>query len=773
MAPDREQLLTGMLGANLIGFQTYSYARHFISSCTRVLGLESTPTGVYKDLMGGSLVQVGIFPIGIDVEKVMETCESPLVQSKIQDLREIYGDKKVIVGSDELDQTKGVVQKLQAFDKFLQVFPEWAGKVVLVQLTQPVSVTSTIHAKLEAKVSEMVSSINGRHGSISFTPVHHIHRDIDPVEYFALLSVADACLITSTRDGMNTTSHDFVIAQHLPHQQTMTDAMDGLNLMPTKSDTASPALSSPSAYPNCGSLILSEFTGTAGSLSAALLINPWDVLGVAQAIDEALTMPREERALKHQQLYEHVSNCTVQVWASAFVKSLAEVAGLAQRSSMPTPVLDQLISRDRYRLTKKRLLLFDYDGTLTPIVKTPSDAVPSKRVLRLLDLLCADTRNTVYVISGRDQEFLERWLGHIPRLGLSAEHGSFIRAPSSSVTSRPKWVNCTEGLDLSWMTDVADIFNYYTERTQGAFVEHKRASITWHYRQADPTYGAFQAKECYNHLEDALLSKLPIEILVGKKNLEVRPIAVNKGETVKSLLKSAIVLEALPEDVPPPVSNGDDKNHTTDTYLAETQVAEAAEGGATTSASTSSLRRSKSYGASMTLRSGKFSAPSSLAPGAHPAASDATAAAPPPPPLPTSDVSRPRARTRTNSWLIGPKGDGLSHTAGQQQPPARTLLKCEYDFVFCSGDDKTDEDMFKAIASFTSMLTLRNRVANGEPSKSEAVEPTCWSVSIGPTSKATNANWRLASPFDLLDTMEAWVSTPLTLTNGTTTTKRW
>ena len=154
---DREQLLKGMLGANLIGFQTYSYARHFISSCTRVLGLESTPTGVYKDTMGGSLVQVGIFPIGIDVEKVMEICESPLVQAKIQDLREIYGDKKVIVGSDDLDQTKGVVQKLQAFDKFLQMNPEWVGHVVLVQLTQPVAVTSAAHAKLETKVSELVS----------------------------------------------------------------------------------------------------------------------------------------------------------------------------------------------------------------------------------------------------------------------------------------------------------------------------------------------------------------------------------------------------------------------------------------------------------------------------------------------------------------------------------------------------------------------------------------------------------------------------------------
>ena len=152
-------------------------------------------------------------------------------------------------------------------------------------------------------------------------------------------------------------------------------------------------------------------------------------------------------------------------------------------------------------------------------------------MLRALAILVKDPKNYVFVISGRDQFTLDSWLGHISGLGLSAEHGCFIKYPEDS----SKWLNLSEEIDLAWKNDVAEIFTYYTERTQGSFIEHKRCSITWHYRLADPEYGAFQAKECQNHLENAILSKLPVEVLVGKKNLEVRPISINKGGIVKRL----------------------------------------------------------------------------------------------------------------------------------------------------------------------------------------------------------------------------------------------
>ncbi|KAF8975913.1 threalose-6-phosphate phosphatase [Entomortierella lignicola] len=488
--PKRVEILNGLLGANQVGFQTYSYARHFISCCTRVNGYESTPRGV--DAMG-STVWVGTFPIGIDAERVERQRKAPGVLPKMDAIRKTYKGKRIIVGRDKLDLVKGVQQKLQAFEKFLNDYPEMQGEVVLIQVTSPPLVENP---KLEAKIAELVAHINGIYGSLNFTPVHHYHQHIDRDEYYALLSIADIGLITSVRDGMNTTSLEYIMCQSENH----------------------------------GPLILSEFTGTAGSLGGALMVNPWDYQGVAKVIYDALNLSEEDKIIRHNQLRKHVLGHTAQIWAKSFIAELTLNAGTWDQSA-PTPYLDDSIITNQYRKAKRRLLMFDYDGTLTPIRKTPGAAVPQEHMLKALTALAADPNNIVWVISGRDQKVLDEWLGGVENLGFSAEHGSFMRQPGSK-----KWVNLTESLDMGWKNDVIEIFTYYTERTQGSFIEHKRSSVTWHYRMADPEFGAFQAKECQNHLENAVLSKLPVEILVGKKNLEVRPTIVNKGEIVKRLL---------------------------------------------------------------------------------------------------------------------------------------------------------------------------------------------------------------------------------------------
>ncbi|KAG9307403.1 hypothetical protein G9A89_017232 [Geosiphon pyriformis] len=489
--PKRNEVLNGMLGANQIGFQTYSYASHFISNCTRILGYESTPKGVDTQ---GSIVAVSTFPIGIDVQEVEEQRKNPGVATKMSGIREMYTDKKIIVGRDKLDLVKGVMQKLQAFEKFLIDYPQWRNKVVLIQVTSPALTESP---KLERKVSELIAHINGTFGSLEFTPVHHYHNHaIDQDEYLALLSVADIGLITSVRDGMNTTSLEYIMCQRENH----------------------------------GPLILSEFTGMAGSLSSAIMVNPWDYTGVAKAINEALEMSKEERKAKHLQLYNHITAHTAGYWAKSFIKELCSYL-ITQEQSKSTPYLKVDSLLNQFRKSNKRLILLDYDGTLTPIVRTPSAAIPPKAILKALKTLALDSRNNLWIISGRDQEALDEWLSDIPGLGLSAEHGSFIKYPNTG-----KWVNLTEDVDMGWKTDVMEIFSYYTERTQGSSIEHKRCSITWHYRQADPVYGAFQAKEMQNHLESAIMPKLPVEILLGKKNLEVRPTLINKGEIIKRLL---------------------------------------------------------------------------------------------------------------------------------------------------------------------------------------------------------------------------------------------
>lgn len=493
----RKEILTGVLGANMIGFQTFSYSRHFSSCCTRVLGFESNSAGV--DAYGAH-VAVDVFPIGIDAETIQKAAfESVDTENAVAGLRKLYAGVKIIVGRDRLDSARGVAQKLQAFETFLERFPEWRDKVVLIQVTSPTSVEEEKEEhKIASRISNLVDTINGRFGSLSFSPVKYYPQYLSPHEYFALLRVADVGLITTVRDGMNTTSLEYIICQQDGHSP----------------------------------LILSEFSGTAGALSSAIHINPWDTIGVADAINKALTVPAAEKKEQHLKLYKHVTTNTVSAWSNQFIsRLLTNLSSFDQ--SVATPALDRAKLLKQYRKARKRLFMFDYDGTLTPIVKDPQSAIPSDRVLRTLKSLAADPRNAVWIISGRDQAFLDEWMGHIPELGLSAEHGCFIRMPRSDI-----WKNLAETTDMGWQREVMEIYQHFTERTQGSFIERKKVALTWHYRRADPEYGAFQARECRKQLEEHVSKAWDVEVMAGKANLEVRPRFVNKGFIATRLVEA-------------------------------------------------------------------------------------------------------------------------------------------------------------------------------------------------------------------------------------------
>jgi trehalose 6-phosphate synthase/phosphatase len=495
--PRRRDVLEGCLGSTMIAFQSFSYSRHFSSCCERILGFESSSAGV--DAYGAH-VAIDVFPIGINVEAVGKAAfHDALTGETITAVRQLYGDKKIIVGRDRLDTVRGVAQKLMAFEIFLARYPEWRDKVVLIQVTSPTSVEGeqedTKH-RIEHKISDLVSKINGEYGSLSHSPVQHYPQYLSRHEYFAILRIADVGLITSVRDGMNTTSLEYVVCQKENH----------------------------------GPLILSEFSGTAGSLRGAIHINPWDLGGVANTIRKALEMPQEDRDLAHQKLYEQVTTHPVSQWCNSFLKRLLTNLSSNNQNAL-TPALDRHVLRPQYFKAKRRLFLFDYDGTLTPIVKDPAAAIPSDKVLRTMKSLAQNPKNAVWIISGRDQQFLDDWMGHIPELGLSAEHGCFIRPPRSEV-----WENLTEKSDMSWQIDVMEAYQYFTDKTPGSFIERKRVALTWHYRRADPYLGKWQAERCKSLLEDTVAKKFEVEVISGKSNLEVRPQFVNKGNIATRLI---------------------------------------------------------------------------------------------------------------------------------------------------------------------------------------------------------------------------------------------
>ncbi|VEU21022.1 DEKNAAC102025 [Brettanomyces naardenensis] len=486
----RKILLDGLLGANQLGFQSYSFSRHFLSCCTRLLGYEVTPTSVY---VHSSQVRVVTFPLGIDVGALQQDAFSHEVESKVTALHDLTGGSRLIVGRDRLDTVRGVEQKLRAFEQFLELYPEWVGKVVLIQ----VSFTPSYHSsKLAKRVAECVAEINGKYGTLDYTPVLHYNMRVPRAEYLALLHAADLCLVTSIRDGMNTTALEYVVCQ--------------------KTQSAP--------------LVLSEFSGAAAVLPDAVMINPWDTVGVARAINECLLLPMPIRQATESKLYEAVTSHTVQDWTCNVLKSLLEFLS-PLRTRQGTPYLNKPRLLKCYQNAQRRLFLFDYDGTLTPIVRDPAAAIPSARLMGLLKDLVADDRNEIWIISGRDQAFLERWFAvELPQLGLSAEHGCFLKGPGAA-----QWTNLAAEADMGWQKVTEKVFQYYTDRTPGSFIEKKKVALTWHYRKSDPDLGAYQATQCKLHLERDL-KKYDVEVMPGKANVEVRPRFVNKGEIARRLI---------------------------------------------------------------------------------------------------------------------------------------------------------------------------------------------------------------------------------------------
>ncbi|KAI8911917.1 glycosyltransferase family 20-domain-containing protein [Powellomyces hirtus] len=548
--PVRKQVLLGVLNCDLIGFHTYDYARHFLSSCTRILGLHTMPNGVEFE---GRVVHVGTFPIGIDTEKFAEGLKTDRISQRIQQLKDKFKGVKLIVGVDRLDYIKGVPQKLHALELFLSQHPEWIEKVVLVQVAVPSRQDVEEYQNLQRVVNELVGRINGRFGTIDYAPIHFMHRSVPFEELVSLYAVADACLVSSTRDGMNLVSYEYIVSQQERH----------------------------------GVLILSEFAGAAQSLNGSIIVNPWNTAELSQAIHDAVTMPDDLRKANHQKLYRYVTKYTAAYWGLTFVKELQRVTEQYAPQNLPKLSFDMVV--DKFTKSSRRKIIFlDYDGTLTTTHKLPEFAKPSSAVLDALKRLSSMPDVYVYILSGRSRMHLDLWFAETG-VGLSAEHGCFYKHPhklgedfadpeadgddelnegtgeeSSSETnasnsaawanaSKPSttpsksaelfrrrsnngWLALVDQVDSSWRDTIRPLFQHYTERTPGSFIEEKEINLTWHYRNADPEFGGWQSAELQVNLEK-ILSHMPVSIILGNKTLELRPSMVDKATAARAIVK--------------------------------------------------------------------------------------------------------------------------------------------------------------------------------------------------------------------------------------------
>lgn len=547
--PVREEILRALLNSDLIGFHTFDYARHFLSCCSRMLGLTYESKRGYIGLeYYGRTVTIKILPVGIHMGQLKSVLSLPGTESKVAELIEQFSDKGkvVILGVDDMDIFKGINLKLLAMEQLLIEHPEWIGKAVLIQIANPARGKGKDVKEVQTESYAMAKRINESFGQPGYEPVVLIDKPLQFYERMAYYVMAECCLVTAVRDGMNLIPYEYIIARQRNEEL---DKILGLGL----------------SKPKKSMLVVSEFIGCSPSLSGAIRVNPWNIEAVADAMDYALDMAEGEKQLRHEKHYRYVSTHDIGYWAKSFLQDLERTCrdhsrrrswgigfGLGFRvvsldTSFRKLSMEHIVSA--YRRTKTRAILLDYDGTLMP--QTSIDKSPSSKSIEILNSLCRDQNNLVFIVSARSRSTLSEWFSPCENLGMAAEHGCFLRLKRNE-----EWETCVPVTDCSWKQIAEPVMKLYTETTDGSTIEEKETALVWCYEDADPDFGSCQAKELLDHLESVLANE-PVSVKSGSHIVEVKPQGVNKGLVAERLLSTMKERDLVPDFV---LCIGDDRS---------------------------------------------------------------------------------------------------------------------------------------------------------------------------------------------------------------------
>ncbi|KCZ71868.1 trehalose-phosphatase [Candidatus Methanoperedens nitroreducens] len=478
------EILEGILGADLVGFHTHEYTQYFLRCVLRILGHEHT---MGKIIQRDHIVKADTFPMGIQFTKFNNAASSLEVQNKKDVLKNTLADYKIILSIDRLDYTKGLINRLQCYELFLEMNKQWHRKVILILVIVPSRVGVEHYQQMKKEIDELVGRINGRFGDIEWTPILYLYRFLPFSSLVTLYTVSDVALITPLRDGMNLIAKEYLAAR-----------TDGT-----------------------GVLILSEMAGASKELGEAIIINPNNKEEVADALCVALEMPHEEQVKRNKVMQDRLSRYDVVGWADDFVNNLLQSREEQIRSEgrlLRTNIMEQMIKD--FKKARRGIIFLDYDGTLAPFAPSPRMAKPDEEILKILRCLSEISKIEVVLISGRDKDTLQEWFGML-NINLVAEHGIWIREIDED------W-KMIKPLRNGWKAQILPILKMYVDRVPGASIEEKDFSIAWHYRKADSEQGSLRAKE----LIDALVNftaNIDVQVLQGSKVVEIRNAGVNKG----------------------------------------------------------------------------------------------------------------------------------------------------------------------------------------------------------------------------------------------------
>lgn len=484
--PCREEILKSLIYSDLVGFHDYSYLRHFASSVYHVLGIHSN---LLEVKIGKHICKLGVYPVSIDTQQFINYANQPKTQWYVEEYCKNKKEKTYILGVDRLDYTKGILLKLKAFQLLLEENPSLVGRVQLVQIAVPSRTEVPEYIELRSQVERLVGEINGRFSTMNYLPVRYIFNSVNTYELMALYQVSEMLFITSKRDGMNLVCLEYIASQ---------------------------------IASNPGVILLSEFAGAASTLSHIIRINPHDIYETSRKIVEALELPFDERKKRHEVMLSFLKGYTASDWAGSFIKDLKRRSSEIKTITIDLEKDSEIKDLLRPYKGNKTLLLLDYDGTLAPIQSLPEQAIISERAKRIISKLSSLGKYDIVIVSGRHVNFLKEQFSGID-LFIAGEHGGIFYD-----YKRQRWRVLVSTGQNTWYNDVLEILEGYTKRTPNSFIETKEYAVCWHYRNCPGEFGEFQARKLVIDLE-ATLSNHPVNVIKGKKVVEVKAIEANKG----------------------------------------------------------------------------------------------------------------------------------------------------------------------------------------------------------------------------------------------------
>ncbi len=486
----KKQIMQGLMGADLVGFHTHDYVQHFIQSAKMILQVESQFSSIYY---GNRMVKVDQFPIGIDYDKFRAACVDEEVVGIATALEEKFMQQKMIFSVDRLDYTKGLNYRLDGYEVFLERHPELREKVVFILNVIPSREDIPTYHERKRMVEQKISRINGHFSTLHWQPVIYRYNHLSFEELCALYQSADIALITPLRDGMNLVAKEYIAS-----------CIDK------------------------GVLVLSELTGAASELNEAILVNPTDIEEVADAIYKAWTMPLVEQRSRLSYMQRRLAEYNVYKWVNDFLDQL--ISTKKDQEILKVNILTEDHTKQivaEFEKAQRRCILLDYDGTLAPYQKLPSLATPSDELILLLQELTSDPANEIVIISGRDADTLEKWLGDLP-MNMIAEHGACVRYKGE------EWKELVN-INTEWKEQVRPMMQLFVDRCAGSFIEEKKSTLAWHYRNTNTELGFMRSRELRNNLLQ-LTANTSLQVIDGNRVLEVRMIGVDKGAAATNML---------------------------------------------------------------------------------------------------------------------------------------------------------------------------------------------------------------------------------------------